>query len=52
MFAENEAVGLDYFGARYFSGARARFTPSDLSNVRQPAGRFSWESRAERYRDC
>jgi RHS repeat-associated protein len=29
-------TGLDYFGARYFSGAQGRFTSPDWSTIPQP----------------
>ena len=39
-------IGLDYFGARYFSGAQGRFTSTDPFNVidlaksKETAGKF------------
>lgn len=38
-----EATGLDYFGARYFSGAQGRFTsPDPLLNSGRPWEPQSW----------
>lgn len=44
---ERDAVGLDYFGARYFSGAQGRFTsPDPLLNAGRPDNPQTWNKYA------